>query len=124
MLQIHKKDSHLFKYELLKERKKSLNDNMSRYYNYDLLKSPSISDSPWVETWERSEIPVTENDIYIEYQENENVRLDLLSYQYYKTSKLWWAIAIANNIQNMFIKLKRGTILRIPVRSSIKIGKE
>jgi len=61
-------------------------------------------------------IEKTENDTYI--TSNRETRLDLLAYQYYNDSELYWIIAIANNIQGS-IFVEPGTQLCIPNRSRI-----
>lgn len=120
MLSIKKKFSKLYKPELIEDNEhQGIYDERSRYYNLKIIKSPYVSDSPWVETWERETIPYSDNDIYIEFNSNYNGRLDLVSYDYYKTSRLWWVIAVANNIQNPFEKIEVGKILRIPSLHSI-----
>lgn len=40
------------------------------------------------------EIPLSENDIYVIAEEGD--RYDLLAYQYYSDTSLWWIISIAN----------------------------
>ena len=118
MLKIHKKESHLYKYDL-EDVNSGVYDAESRYFNYKFLKCGDITDSVWIESWERPEIPESDDDMYIEYQENQNNRLDLISFKYYGTVKLWWAIAVANDIQNPFEKIEKGTILRIPIIANI-----
>ena len=56
------------------------------------------------------EVPLRINDIYIITKDGD--RLDLLAYQFYGKSNLWWYIAAANNINTM--NLEPGTSLRIP----------
>jgi phage tail protein X len=57
-------------------------------------------------------IPKRDNDIYVATQTGD--RLDLLAYQYYGDSSLWWIIASANNIHDAPLGILDGTILRIP----------
>lgn len=50
----------------------------------------------------------------------ENIgRFDLLANQYYGTCELWWVIALANDIQDMFDEDLVGRNIRIPAMSSI-----
>lgn len=46
-------------------------------------------------------------------------RLELISYKYYGTTKLYWAIAYANNIIDPLVELENGDILYIPRRRDI-----
>ena len=41
-------------------------------------------------------------------------RIDLLSYRYYGTPKLWWAIAWANDIEKIPTDINEGDVLVIP----------
>lgn len=63
------------------------------------------------------DIPESENDIYEQITDT-SVRLDSIAYKYYADSKLWWIIAMVNNLNNPFV-LKRNSILRIPSQSSL-----
>jgi LysM repeat protein len=44
-----------------------------------------------------------------------------ISYKIYQTISLWWAICIANNIQNPTQKLEPGTTLKIPTNNLIQL---
>ena len=56
-----------------------------------------------------SKVPERDSDTFILTQEGD--RLDLLAYQFYGDSSLWWFIAQTNNISTM--NVKPGTSLRI-----------
>lgn len=62
------------------------------------------------------EIPKKDIDTYI--TSDRETRLDLLAYQYYNDSELYWLIAICNNIQGS-IFVEPGTQLCIPNRTRI-----
>lgn len=47
-----------------------------------------------------------------------NVRIDLIANKYYNDPKLWWIIAMVNNISNP-LSIEYGTVLRIPSYSSL-----
>ena len=59
---------------------------------------------------------------FIEFEETEQVRIkqynefraDLISYEAYDTTELWWLILIANNIIDPFEELYEGRIIDIP----------
>jgi hypothetical protein len=62
-------------------------------------------------------IEPTDSDILIVTEEDD--RLDLLAYQFYGDSQLWWVIATYNNLTDIDTKLEPGLQLRIPVRASV-----
>tara|TARA_R100000458_G_C8128680_1_gene144603 strand:- start:102 stop:398 length:297 start_codon:yes stop_codon:yes gene_type:complete len=66
-----------------------------------------------------SVIPEVNEDIYVITQPGD--RLDLLAYQFYNDSKLWWYIARANNLKAMNVAV--GTRLRIPISTQYAVGK-
>lgn len=58
-------------------------------------------------------IPLSENDVYVITTVGD--RLDLLAYNYYNDSSLWWVISMANNnITRGALYPAPGTQLRIP----------
>ena len=61
-------------------------------------------------------IEPTDSDILIVTEEED--RLDLLAYQFYGDSQLWWVIATYNNLTDIDTNLEPGLQLRIPVRAS------
>lgn len=62
-------------------------------------------------------IKPSDSDIVIITEEED--RLDLLAYQFYNDSNLWWVIAVYNNLTDIDIKLEPGLQLRIPNRASV-----
>jgi nucleoid-associated protein YgaU len=62
-------------------------------------------------------IEPTDSDILIVTEEED--RLDLLAYQFYGDSQLWWVIATYNNLTDIDTKLEPGLQLRIPARASV-----
>lgn len=67
----------------------------------------------YLETQNLRTIPKSDDDIYHVVSDNEVNRLDIISFNYYGTPHLWWAIAWANDFIDPFI-LKRDDIIRIP----------
>lgn len=61
-------------------------------------------------------VPTDPNDTYIltQYQD----RLDLIAYDFYGDSTLWWIIAMANDLPGDSLYLEVGTQLRIPFNQS------
>ena len=62
-------------------------------------------------------IEPSDSDILIITEEED--RLDLLAYQFYNDSNLWWVIAVYNNLTDIDLKLEPGLQLRIPNRASV-----
>jgi len=58
-------------------------------------------------------IPLSDSDVYVYPKVGE--RLDLLAYQFYGDSNLWWIIAKANELTNGQIGLSSEKKIRIPV---------
>ncbi len=58
------------------------------------------------------EIQPTDNDIYVITTMGD--RLDLLAYDYYQDTSLWWIIASANSLPGDSLFIEPGTQLRIP----------
>lgn len=62
------------------------------------------------------DIPLSESDIYIETVFGD--RIDLISYEYYRTIDDYWIISISNDIPFDSIYIPAGTQLRIPGNTS------
>jgi len=57
-------------------------------------------------------VNVSENDIYIITSVGD--RLDIMAYNYYNDSTLWWIIALVNNIGKGTLYVEPGLQIRIP----------
>ena len=57
--------------------------------------------------------------MYYNVQENESGRLDLIANRIYNNPRLWWAIAIANNIEDALTEPVSGVSLKIPSINAI-----
>lgn len=99
-----------FKYE---EAPRSMNDHSNRYRGLRII-TDLETNTKFLETYERKEIPVNSDDYYHTVKSHEEGRLDLIAHQYYQNALLWWVIASANNITNPFLYPKTGDIIRIP----------
>lgn len=64
------------------------------------------------------EIPIHEDDNYFSVTPRYVNRLDLIAHKFYHESKLWWAIAIANDLEDP-MNIPLDTILRIPAVSTL-----
>ena len=82
---------------------------------YELTKVKKVKRKGYQEVTAKSttiydNIPESDNDIWVISQYGD--RLDLLAYQFYGDTGLWWYIAKANGLKFMVIPV--GTSLRIP----------
>ena len=66
-----------------------------------------------VETHDREIIQKSNNDTFYEVTAADANRIDIISYNYYGTSKLYWAILCINDIIDPF-NIPVGTKLRMP----------
>lgn len=64
-------------------------------------------------TYDKTTIPVSENDTYITVDRQAENRLDVIANRIYGYAPYWWIIAIANDIIDPF-NVPYGTILRCP----------
>ena len=96
---------------------KTTNENRnSRYRKLDRLLNDD--DEEYIETSEAISISVSNTDSYHIVTQKDVNRLDLVAYQYYNNSLLWWVIAEASNITDPF-NVPINTVLRIPDKSTI-----
>lgn len=84
---------------------------MSRYTNLPILKENENS-VRYIKGPKYPSISFSDSDIYIESVYGD--RLDLISFDYYKSIDYYWVIAVANNLPGDSIFVKPGTQLRIP----------
>jgi nucleoid-associated protein YgaU len=84
---------------------------MNRYNNPTVLSTPQ--NKPYWKGKQYPNIPLSEFDVYVITTVGD--RLDLLAYQFYNDSTLWWVIAMANNnITKGLMFPEPGTQLRVP----------
>jgi hypothetical protein len=83
----------------------------SRYQNVPITKA-DITGSTYYQTNIYPEIPPVNSDYYIITTVGD--RLDLIAYDFYQDSSLWWVIASANSLPGDSIYAPVGIQLRIP----------
>jgi hypothetical protein len=83
----------------------------SRYSNTKIL-TKADTKKKYYESTIYPKIKPTDNDTYIISEQGD--RLDILAKNYYGDSKLWWIIAVANNINDAVFYIEPGIQLRIP----------
>lgn len=94
------------------------NQKLSRYRR--LKRCVDEEDNSYIETQNKMILRESQADtLYVVEAGLEN-RLDLISYKFYGTPFLWWAIAIINHIDNPFF-VESGVVLRIPPLSNIPV---
>lgn len=84
---------------------------MSRYSNLPVLKEGQNT-KRYIKAPKYPEIPFSDSDIYIESVYGD--RLDVISFDYYKSVDHYWVLIVANNLSGDSIFVKPGTQLRIP----------
>lgn len=89
---------------------------LSRYQNLKLITNED--GITYIESPEKFTIKETNEDSFYSVEPAVENRLDLISYMFYKTPLLWWAIAVVNKIQNP-MDCRVGLVLRIPTLDSI-----
>ena len=83
---------------------------MNRYIN---IPQTTYNNKRAYRTVRYPEIPLDENDTYVISQAGD--RFDLLAFEYYNDSSLWWVISIANeNFQQNSMVVPEGQQIRIP----------
>lgn len=77
-------------------------------------KDPRIAEDTFFGTFVSPEIRLTNQDAFITIQNKDNGRLDLMATEFYGDPRLWWVIALANNIVDPTYGVEVGTVIRIP----------
>lgn len=93
------------------------NRSLSRYK--DLRRLVNENKQSYIESSNKFKIKESTEDIFYTVEPGYENRLDLISYEFYNTPFLWWAIAIMNGIENPIEDVKSGIVLRIPDRQNI-----
>lgn len=94
-----------------------INLKRSSYLNFaDLIQFQEFFffDTPYFITPELSN-----SDVYITIDSNYMGRLDLIAYDYYGDSELWWVIALANQLDDIPNDVSLNKKIRIPDPSTI-----
>jgi hypothetical protein len=91
----------------------------SRYQNITTTKL-NVTGSLYYQTNTYPEIQPTNNDYYIITTVDD--RLDLIAFDFYQDSSLWWIIASANALPGDSIYPPIGVQLRIPVNLQSILG--
>jgi hypothetical protein len=79
--------------------------------------------SDYLDIYQKRDIPALDNDITYTIQPQYTYRPDLLSYDLYGTSKLWWVFAVRNidTIKDPVFDFVAGTTIRLPQKTTLDI---
>lgn len=75
-------------------------------------------DEQYVETAEPFKVPKNADDTFHIVSMKDENRLDLISWQYYGNTYMWWVIAEASDIIDPF-DIPKDTVLRIPNKANV-----
>ena len=95
---------------------RSVESRLSRYNVYRRLINEDGDE--YIETPNKIKIKESNKDSFYAVEMGYVNRLDLISFKFYGTPLLWWAIAIVNNIDNP-LDVGPGIVLRIPTLKNI-----
>jgi hypothetical protein len=84
---------------------------MARYSNLPIIKE-NQNTRRYIKAPKYPQIAFSDLDIYIETVYGD--RLDIISFDYYKSVDYYWVLIVANNLPGDSIFVKPGTQLRIP----------
>lgn len=90
--------------------------DLSRYVNNKIVE---YTDGICFTLWEIPDIPKSDQDIFYTVTAGKANRLELISYNQYGTTELWWVIATVNDISDPFVEAVPGTVLRVPALSEL-----
>jgi hypothetical protein len=81
-----------------------------------MLRTPLVAKGgiEYFDIWEPINFPESDDDIIHKVIETEVGRLDLIANRYYNNPNLWWVIAHANKVEDIFEEIILGVRLRIP----------
>jgi hypothetical protein len=67
-----------------------------------------------------TDIPTHRNDLFLTVTGAYEYRPDLISKEFYGTTKLWWIIPLANNVEDVLNYPKSGDSIRIPTMETVQ----
>lgn len=86
-----------------------------RVPSYSRLRFGTMVADNGIEFWDVLDLPtILEQPDDIIHTVTSADRIDLLSYRYYKDARLWWVIAVANDMEDIPAQFNVGDELRIP----------
>ncbi len=93
---------------------------MIKYSSYSPYAETTVR-SDYLDLYQKRDIPALDNDITYTIQPQYTYRPDLLSYDLYGTSKLWWVFAVRNidTIKDPVFDFVAGTTIRLPQKTTL-----
>jgi hypothetical protein len=87
----------------------------SPYYNTEIVNG-------YLDLLELRDLPTEADDILFEITATYERRPDLLAYDLYKDSKLWWVFAVRNKkiLKDPVYDMRAGTKIRLPKLSTLR----
>lgn len=74
-----------------------------------------------IEFWDVLDLPeIPEQPDDLQYQVRKPDRIDLIAQRFYRDVRLWWVIAVANNMEILPTDLNEGDEIRIPSPRYVK----
>jgi hypothetical protein len=89
--------------------------------------SPYYGTSTWgtfLDVWSGKTIPANVDDAVYQIDSAYNFRPDLLAYDMYKNSALWWVFAVRNPdiLLDPLLSFSAGTIIYVPTMATVNIA--
>jgi len=77
---------------------------------------------PFLDLWNGKTIAPAVTDAHYQIDPIYNLRPDLLAYDLYKDSNLWWVFAVRNPdvLVDPLLNFRTGTIIYVPAQSTLK----
>lgn len=77
---------------------------------------------PFLDVWQGKTIPTSSDDAVYQIDSPYNLRPDLLAYDLYKDTGLWWVFSVRNPnvLLDPLMNFRTGTIIYVPTLTTIK----
>ena len=76
---------------------------------------------PFLDVWRSTTIPSDVTDAYYEIDPVYNLRPDMLAYDLYQDSNLWWVFAIRNPdvLVDPLLNFRTGAVIYVPAKATL-----
>ena len=87
--------------------------------------SPYYGTAQWgqfLDTWAGKTIPAAVTDAVYQIDQTYHLRPDLLAYDLYQDSNLWWVFAVRNpdTLKNPLLSFRSGVIIYVPTKDTLQ----
>lgn len=95
---------------------------MTATYNKSSPYHGTQSKSFYLDVWAGKKIPADVTDAVYQIDPAYNLRPDLLAYDMYKNSQLWWVFAVRNPdiLLDPLLNFSAGTIIYVPTMATVQ----